>query len=177
MSSGSNIIPHRLINAKVFNSSGEAIGVATVTLPEIQAMTETVSGIGIAGELDEPIPGHYQPMSLELKWLTITKQAIELKKHKAHALDIRASQQVYDASMGEYLTVPVRASVKATPTSLSLGDIEPGKPTNTTQTFSVSFLKLFVDGEEVLHIDKYNFVDQTAGEDSMAGVRKDLGLA
>ena len=31
-----------------------------VTLPDLEALTETLSGAGILGEIDEPLLGHYK---------------------------------------------------------------------------------------------------------------------
>lgn len=43
---GSNKVPERLINYRVYNESNALLGIATVDLPEIQAMSDTVSGAG-----------------------------------------------------------------------------------------------------------------------------------
>lgn len=53
---GSNKVPERLINYRVYNESNALLGIATVDLPEIQAMSDTVSGAGIAGEVDQSRP-------------------------------------------------------------------------------------------------------------------------
>ena len=63
MATGTNSIPERLINYRVYNEANALMGMATVDLPELQAMSDTVSGAGIAGEIDSPVLGHYQAMS------------------------------------------------------------------------------------------------------------------
>lgn len=60
---GANYIPDRTINFNVTADEGNIfLGVGTVDLPEIQKMTDTLSGSGIAGEVETPIPGHFQSM-------------------------------------------------------------------------------------------------------------------
>ena len=59
MAAGSNKIPERLIGFRVYNDNNDLLGIATVTLPMIEAMTDTVSGAGIAGEVESPVLGHY----------------------------------------------------------------------------------------------------------------------
>ena len=64
----SNQIPERLINFTVYGEGNRIIGVADAKLPSIEMMTETVSGAGIAGELESGTLGHFKPMTVSLKW-------------------------------------------------------------------------------------------------------------
>ena len=153
------------------------LGIATVELPELEAMSDTVSGAGVAGEVESPVLGHWGPIATSFTWRTIEKAAMQLAKQKSHHLEIRGSQQVYDAANGEYSTVAIRCVMKAIPKNVSLGSFEPGAATDTEQEFEVVYLKLFVGGKEVCEIDKYNYISKFDGEDALASVRKDLGLA
>ena len=90
---------------------------------------------------------------------------------------MRGSQQVYDAALGEYSSVPVRVSLRATPKSISLGSFEVGSTTDSETEFEVIYMKVLVNGKELIEIDKYNFIAKFDGEDKLASVRKDLGLA
>lgn len=173
---GQNNVPERLINFNVYNNSNALLGVATVELPELEAMSDTVSGAGIAGEVESPVLGHYASMTTTLSWRTIEKKALELCAPKAHSIDLRGSQQVYDAASGEYTSVAVRISMKVTPKNTSLGSFEPGATTDSEQEFEVNYLKLYVDGKAVVEIDKYNFVVKIGDKDVLSKVRKDLGL-
>ena len=176
MANGSNQVPERLINFRVYNDSNDLLGIATVDLPEIEAMTETVSGAGIAGEVDSPLLGHYGSMTTTFTWRTLESAAMELCKQKAHAVEIRGSQQVYDAANGEYSTVAVRASMRITPKNITLGTLEPGATTDTEQEFEVLYLKVYVRNKEVLEIDKYNYKAKFGDEDILSSVRADLGF-
>lgn len=172
-----NKISERLINFRVYNDGNDLLGIATVDLPEITPMSETNSGAGIAGETESGILGHFESMTTTFTWRTIERAAISLcSLRKAHAVEVRGSQQVYDAAHGTYSTVPVRASMRITLKSAPLGTFEPGATTDTEQEFEVLYLKLFVDGKETVEIDKYNFIARFNGIDDLSGVRKDLGL-
>lgn len=174
---GNNNVPMRLTNFKVYNDSNDLLGIATVDLPEISAMTDTISGAGIAGELDTPVLGHYQSMTVTLNWRTVEAQASELAAPGSHTLDIRGSQEIYDAASGKYQSVGVRAYLKALPKNFTLGSFEPGSTTDSSIEFEVSYLKLSIGGKEVVEIDKLNFVARFNGEDQLAEVRKNLGMA
>ncbi len=177
MAAGQNQVPERLINFRVYNDSDDLIGIATVDMPEIQAMTDTVSGAGIAGEVETPVLGHYQAMTVTLNWRTVEKKAVELAAQKAHAVEVRGSQQIYDAANGEYSTVPVRAVMRLVPRNLSVGSFEPGSGTDTSTEFSVLYIKIFIDGKEVLEVDPFNYVAKFGDTDILESVRSDLGLA
>jgi phage tail tube protein FII len=105
-----NQVPEKLINFRVYLEGENLVGVADVELPKLESMKETVSGAGIAGEVDSPVLGHYAAMSTTIKFRTITAEAAgSLAAPGAHLVDFRGSQQVQDA--GVIKTVPVRVTV------------------------------------------------------------------
>lgn len=173
---GKNNIPERLINYNVYGDGNTMYGVATVDLPEIEVMSETVTGAGLAGEVESPTLGQYGSMTTTLSWRTIERDAVELCAPGAHKIDVRGSQQVYDAASGTYNTVPVRVTMRIVNKTFSLGTFEPGATTDTEQEYEVLYLKMWIDGKEVVEIDKYNYIVKFNGKDVLAGVRKDLGL-
>lgn len=177
MSGGSNKVPERLINFRVYAEGNDLLGIANVELPSLEAMTDTVSGAGIAGEVETPILGHYGSMTLTLSWRTISADLTRLAVQKAHALDLRGVMQEHNASTGEFEKVPVRISVRAIPKNVELGSFEVGAATDSSSEFEVTYIKIVVNNREVVEIDKYNFIAKFDGEDKLADVRKGLGLA
>lgn len=171
-----NPIPERTINYRVYDENNAVIGVATVDLPDIEAMSDTVSGAGIAGEIESPTLGHFGSMTITINWRTITGDATRLNAQRVHALEFRASQQINDAANGELKTQPVRIVTRCTPKNFGMGSLEVGAATDSSSEFEVSYLKIFIDGKEVLEIDKYNFKFAVNGEDFLAQVRRDLGI-
>lgn len=176
MAKGTNQVPERLINFRVYNDSNDLLGVATVDLPELESMTDTVSGAGIAGEVETPVLGHYSSMTTTITWRTLEQAAMSLSAQKAHAIDVRGSQQVYDAANGEYTTKAIRVSMRVVPKNVSLGTLEPGATTDTEQEFEVLYLKVFIGGKSVCEIDKYNYIAKFGDTDTLASVRANLGL-
>ena len=69
-----NKIPEKTIAFNVYRDGTVLMGVATVELPQLQAMTETISGAGIAGEIDSPTLGHFQSMTAKLSFRTKTNK-------------------------------------------------------------------------------------------------------
>jgi P2 family phage contractile tail tube protein len=176
MSIGQNKIPTRLVNFNAYLDNKKLIGVATAEMPELEAMTDTITGSGILGEVEVPILGHFSAISCKITWHTPTKQALLLStQKKAHALDLRGSFQEYDAVSGSYTTYGLRLSMRVSPKTLSLGELEPAAATDTEREFSVSYVKAFVNNKEVLEFDPLNGVWKVNGVDQYASVRRDLG--
>ena len=59
-------IPQKLINCRVYNNGTDLIGIADVDLPKLEPMTDTVKGAGVAGEIDDPVLGHYKAMVMSV---------------------------------------------------------------------------------------------------------------
>lgn len=172
----SNPIPEKLINFRTFWEGEDMIGVADVELPALESMSETVSGAGIAGEVDSPTLGHFGSMTTTINLRTIPKFAGKIMAQRAHQFDFRGSQQIYNSANGEYETIPVRCVMKATPKNSELGSFNVGQQTETSKEYEVSYLKMWVDGEIQVEIDKYNFIANIGGTDVLAQVRRDLGI-
>lgn len=172
----SNPVPERLINFRVYLGGNTLAGEATIDLPALEPMTDTVSGAGIAGEVDSPLLGHFQSMTSSITWRTITRDALKLAAPKAHELEARGSQQVYNAGTGEYSTTPVRVAMRAVPKNVSLGTFEVGSTTDTETEFEINYLKVDVGGVTRVEIDKFNYKCVIDGVDYLASVRRDLGL-
>lgn len=172
-----NDVPERLINFRVYYGGIEDyLGIATVELPEIEAMSDTVSGAGIAGEVDSPTKGHFGPMSVKFTWRTLETRAMVLAQQMAHPVMIRGSQQYYDAALGIYKSKAIVVSLRIVPKTVSLGSFEPSSTTDTEQEFEVLFMNVLIDNIPVVTIDKYNFIAQFGVQDTLLSVRKDLGM-
>ena len=66
-----------VINFAVYEDSVEYVGMAGVTLPNLAAIVQTLSGAGIAGNVEVPVLGHYDVMSLTLNFRTTTEHSIK----------------------------------------------------------------------------------------------------
>lgn len=171
-----NTIPSVLINAKIYNEGKELLGAGTVELPDFEMMTESVSGLGIAGELDIPVMGHFKAMSMSIKWNSVCDQAVELLEPRAHLLSIYGSEQMWHAVEGKFSPAPVRVVVSAMPKKSGIGKFEPGKKMEPSTDMEIVYVKMSINGEEKLEIDKVNFICRINGRDALAEVRSQLGM-
>jgi P2 family phage contractile tail tube protein len=171
-----NPVPEKLINFRVYLDGNDMLGVADVQLPDLEPLTDTVKGAGIAGEVESPVLGHFGSMGLTINWRTIEKNVAVLAQPKAHSLDLRGSQQVYDAGAGQYKSVPIRVVVRAVPKKTGIGKFDVGTTTDTSNEFEVTYIKVYVNGKREIEIDKFNYICYISGTDFLATVRSDLGL-
>ncbi len=169
-------VPEKLINFRVYQNGADLVGVADVTLPSLEAMTETVKGAGIAGEIDSPTLGHYSSMELQLNWRTLEKSNVALAAPTGVHLDLRGAQQVYDSSSGKYIVRPVKCVIRGIPKSTELGKLDVGATTDTVTTIEVNYIKVTIAGDTILEVDKYNSITIIDSVDYMAEVRDALGL-
>src|SRR5690625_1032295 len=137
-----NQVPEKLINFSVYREGSEYLGAADIVLPNIESMTETISGAGIMGEIDSPTLGHFASMTTTINWRTVNKSSVNLLRQRGHALDLRGAQQVFDRSSGEQRSVGVRVSVKAIPKTGTLGNFEVGTSTATSNELEVIYIKI-----------------------------------
>ena len=137
------VIPEKIINYKCY-IDGEMSPTALVDaeLPDIQFMSETISGAGIAGEIDSPTLGHFQNMEIG----------------------------------GKIQTGKLKISTRVVPKNIALGKLEVGKPSGSNQKYSCLYLKVEMDGETVLEIDKINMIFNINGEDLLEEVRDAMGI-
>lgn len=173
---GGNKVPERLINFNVYAESGTLYGVADLELPELETISDTVSGAGIAGELESPTLGHYGSMSMTINFRTPTKAVLELTAPHMHVLDCRGSIQITDAATGVITTESIRVSVQVRTKTSSLGSFEAGATTDTSIEFEVYRIAVTIGNIPAIVIDKLNFIAMFYGVDYLAEVRKDMGL-
>lgn len=172
----SKTIPEKLISYSVYLNGSQYLGVADVTLPDLTAMTETISGAGIAGEIDSPTLGHYGSMTVSITWRTLQKESVALNAPTSHMLDFRLSQQVHDASTSAPKTEGARVTIKGMSKNGSLGTLNVGTGTGTTNELEVTYLKVVAGGSTIVEIDKYNYKAVINGVDYLAAVREQLGM-
>jgi P2 family phage contractile tail tube protein len=170
-----NPIPEKVTNFNVYDDGEKLVGIAAeVTLPNLEAITETISGAGILGEYDSPTPGHFGPTTVEISWRTIYDHAFRLMKPGGRTLTLRGSQQSYDVAGGEIQNRGLKIVLKVLPKAIELGKLAVGKPTDTKDTLEAVYIKIVEDGKTLLELDKLNFVYVINGEDILKEIRDQL---
>lgn len=167
-------VPERLTNFNIYNAGSKLVGTVDVEMPEIAYMTDTISGAGIAGEIESTVMGHLQSMTTTITWRTVTAAAATLAAPKVHAVELRGSQEIFDQAAGTKRAQPLRIAMRVQPKNLSLGSLEVGSTTGSESEFEVTYIKVNLDGSELIEIDKYNFICKIDGVDYLEDVRENI---
>ena len=109
----SDLVPQVINDYNAYTEDDLLIGLADeVTLPKIKNKTTTVSGMGIAGDVDSPVPGQFESMEATLNWNTMYSFATKMMNpNKNIQITLRAA-------------IPYIASAQNTSTSTGGTDTE-----------------------------------------------------
>ena len=166
---------HSVINFAVYEDSVEYVGMAKASLPDLTALTQTISGAGIAGNIEAVILGHFDSMTLGLNFRTTTEQAIKLSEPRRHTIDLRVAQQVEDTVAGEIQVQAVKHLFVVVPKKDVGGSIAPASPTDASGEYAVRYWATYIDGKKVREIDPLNFIFVVNGVDYLENVKSGLG--
>lgn len=164
-----------IVNYAVYEDATEFYGTANVQLPDLSSMTSTLSGAGIAGNVEAVILGHFDAMTLTMAFNNFCKDQAKLAELRPHMLDLRVAQQRTDSSTGEISTDAVKHVVRVTPKKLGLGKLAPASTADASGEYAVSYFASYINGEKINEIDPLNFIAIINGVDYLADVRKALG--
>ncbi|WP_276789711.1 phage major tail tube protein [Veillonella magna] len=173
-----NSIPDRLHDMRVYTGkdSHVARGTGTVNLPNIDYLTETLKGAGVAGEYESIAPGLLKALEFSIDWNTITQDVTDLSAPKSHYIDCRMALNVMDSGDGSPKSEGWRAVVKGVPKSNKYGKAEPSATMGTTTTLSCSYYKLEKGGKTLIEVDVLNYICNIGGTDYLEEIRSILGM-
>lgn len=170
------ITPDKTINYRIYSEGNALLGTGTVDLPELAYLTDTLSGAGMAGELETPVIGHIQSMSMTINWRTVNNNAVALLNTKGTTLTLRASQQALDNAENALVPRALKIVAKVLGKNLSLGSMEVGASSGTSSDLEVSYIKIEENNEQLLELDKLNYICRIGDTDYLEEVRQQLGV-
>ena len=170
-----NLIAELINNFNVYKN-GKRIGVdGEVELPELEALTETVSGAGVLGEIEVPATGHFGSIVTKIKFAILHDDYFSLlDTTKAQELTLRADGQYADPDTGDVENLLVKIIVRGRAKTATLGTIEKGKKSEAELELETFYLKVEIDGTVELELDKLNTKYVVKGKDILAKIRKNI---
>lgn len=170
-----NAIPE-IINAfNVYGRNGRAfLGISgAVTLPNMDAITETISGAGVLGEYETSVPGQFGSITLEVPFRILDSDAFSIMNMNSNVdLTFRASEQSTVKSTGALQYSGMRVVVRGRFKSLNAGSLEQGKQMNASITLEVLYYMVEISGRKVLELDKLNSIFKVNGTNMLASVNR-----
>lgn len=166
------IIPDKLHDFNVYSNANKLIGISgEVKLPELAAMSETLSGPGIMGEIDSPTPGFFSGMEQEIPFRTLYEDMFSLMS-PLDAVDItlRGAIQTIDTN-NHRDDVGVRVVERGQFKKFTPGTMQQGKAMEATLTLETTYILVEYGGKEKLLLNKLTGEYRVNGVDIMSKVR------
>ncbi|MCD8204513.1 MAG: phage major tail tube protein [Coprobacillus sp.] len=165
------------VNAyNVYQDGVKLVGIADeVSLPDFDALTETLSGAGILGEIDEPLLGHFGASEIEIPFRTLDEEMFKLLSAGSSVnLTLRLSTQAIEESTLANDFMPSRIVIRGKSKGFSGGSIKQGSGTGSSVKVEILYFLVEVNEKKKFELDKINFVYKVDGNDLLAKVRKQV---
>jgi hypothetical protein len=164
------------INFEVYEGKNRFLGIASATLPTLTFLTQSMSGAGIAGNINAVLVGQMDSMTLSLSFRNYTGECAKLATPELHQIELRIAQQVEDPTKGTLSTQVVKHVFKVIPTSLNAGSVAPASTGDPSGEYAVRYWATYVAGKKTMELDPFNNICLVNGTDYLASVRKALGI-
>ena len=171
-----NIIPEKITKFNVYSDDSRLLGVADGNFPSLEFMTTEIKGSGIAGTLDSPGGGTFSSIVVTLNWRTTTKDFMQLAIPGSHTLDMYAELLSYNAGTGGYMADSLHFYLKAFTKKLDMGKLSDMESQEGSTEHEVYYMKVDINNQEQLLIDKYNYIYRVQGTDYLADTRRNIGM-
>ncbi|MCI8493983.1 MULTISPECIES: phage major tail tube protein [Anaerotruncus] len=163
------------IQLELYEDSINLMGIAKVKLPTITYPCVNIAGAGMMGNMEVPLYGMVDAMSMTINWLSPTQDAVRLAAPKKHQLDLRVAEEYWDVEAAEEGIWPEKYVVIVRPKSTDPGTVAPMAAADTSGEYAVYYYAAYRDGQQLWEIDKRRLRCVIMGTDYMADVRKALG--
>lgn len=169
-----NNIPEKIHAFNVYLRGNRLLGLSDeVTLPDFEAVTETLSGPGILGELESVALGQFSSMEMEIPFRQMDDDMFKLADQST-SLDItlRGSIQFTIGSTTETAFKPMRIVVRGKNKSIAGGKAKQGNGTGSSIKIEIAYIYIEINNAPKIELDKLNFVFKINGKDLLEKVRR-----
>lgn len=167
------LIPSKINMFNVYDKGSRIVGISDeVSLPDFESLSETLSGPGILGEIDDPTLGQFGSMEMEIPFVTLTQSMFRLiGKGNVVNATLRGSVQLMDPATSEVDCYGMRVVVRGRLKSITGGSVKQGQGTKSAIKFELTYILIEVSGKSLIELDKLNCVYKVYGKDLLAKVR------
>ncbi len=167
-------IPSKINSFNVYKDGTRLIGISEeVTLPDFESLTETLSGPGILGEVDDPTLGHFSSMEMEIPFRTMDSDLFILSDDiSAVTITLRGSIQYTVNETGATAFKPMRVVVRGKNKGITGGKAKQGSGTSSSIKLEILYILIEIDSVTEIELDKLNFIYKVHGKDLLEKVRE-----
>lgn len=165
-------IPSKINMFNLYRDGNTLAGISgEVTLPDFEAISETISGPGILGEIDDPTIGHFGSQEIEIPFRAYTEDAFSMMNPGSNVnITLRGSIQVTTPGGGvDY--VGMRVVVRGKCKSFTGGTVKQGGAMSNAVKLELTYIRIDLNGRNKVELDKLNSVFKLNGVDILAKAR------
>lgn len=175
----SGIFPNIMNNFNVYsNGTAKLMGIGNeVKLPDVQPKTATGDFAGVAGEIEIPVQGQPQSMTIELNFDVLDDTAISIIQESGKVdVTLRGSVQMINMSDASIINKPAKVVIKGLFKQLTSGSFKKADTMGASITVEVLYYSYtFGDSDEPnVEIDKLNNVCKIGGQDLSSDISQQI---
>lgn len=166
-------IPEVVHDFNTYNAGRKQVGVTgEVALPDLEALTASISGAGVLGEYEAVVAGHFGSMEQEIPFRVVNKDYFDMvAPTKAVDLTLRGAIQYTDRATQNTTYVGLRVVFRGKCKKVKPGTVKLHDVMDASITLELTYILIELDGEKKLELDKLNPKYVVNGEDMLAKVR------
>ncbi|HRG62220.1 MAG TPA: phage major tail tube protein [Burkholderiales bacterium] len=169
-------VPEKLTNFRLYVSGKPDYATATIELPKLEAMTETISAAGIAGEYEAPASGHFKAIKVPIEFLNPSTVFLTIPASGVVSLSAYGNLEVFDGNTRT--NVPIVVTLTGSVLTKEGGKWEPAKKISPKIEVDCTYYQYKQNGVVIDEIDKINFVAIVGGgQNLLSEVADNLGLS
>lgn len=168
-------INQSIINFAAYENGTEFLGIAKISVPDLKYLTQTISGAGIPGNVEHPILGHLDAMTLGITFTSLTSAASSLSEPRPHTIDLRIAEQYEDIAKAQLGVTSIKHTFVILPKTVKGGSVAPASSSDASGEYAAHYWKEIIDGKVTKEIDPTNYKCVINGVDYLADVRKAIG--
>ncbi len=142
-----------------------------VTLPTVAFKTLDISGPGISGEMAVAVYGATEKMEVDIPFRSLTPKMFEMLAPGSVKLTLRGSVQNTDLSTQDVNFKGIRIDMRGQCFELNPGKVKKEEDMGSSIKLTLSYFAIYLDGKNVLEIDKFGPVLKVNGVDLMKKIR------
>lgn len=173
----SAVIPELLNHYNIYNDKAKKlVGISgEVELGELEALTDTIEGAGVLGEIEDAVTGQFASIKIKIPFAVLYEDMFTLMDTtNPTQLTLRSSMQCMDPTTGATGYYPVKIVVRGKATNTSLGKVVKGKKGEPAIELELLYIKIQINNKTTLELDKLNFKFVLNGKDMLAKIRSQV---
>ncbi len=166
----------KVFDANVYVNERSQHGLASeVAIPDISALMSDYKAMGMIGTRE--FFNGFDKMESTIKWTYPDNDVAKAMVNPMKSVDLMVRSSKAEYTDGDLTNeAPIVIYMNGLPKKHTSGSHKAKEDTEVEDTISVNYLKIEIDGEEIVELDVTNNIFKIGGEDQLAQRRENLGI-